>query len=376
MKFHIEKEDLLFAVSTVERAVSGKNTLPALGAILVEAKAGQVCFRATDLELAMETVVNAQVEEEGVAAAPGKRFAAICRLLPSGTVELSCQGQSLRVDYRGGSQNLPCYPAEEFPILPSREGELQGMIPAAAFRRLTRQVGIAASGEEVRPVFTGVYTELGPEEMVLVATDSHRLALGRGQWQGNGQRSLLIPNRTMQEVARLALGEETAIRFTAGKSQVFFEFANIAVTSRLIVGQYPDYRQVIPEEERYCSEVILSRQQFSEVLERAGLIARETGRGRGSVARLELGEEEIVISAEVPDEGRLQEALAAAVSGQRLVVNFNVRYLLDALKAIEEEQIRLRLTGSATPALILPVNDDPAISQDYLYLLLPVRMTR
>lgn len=374
MKLLIQKEDLLYAVGAVERAVSGKNTLPVLSGILISAADNQARFRATDLEMAMECVVNAEVIEAGEAVAPGRKFSAMARLLPGGGVTLESSGETLRVSYTGGRQNLPCFAADEFPVLPARSGELEGAIPVRVFRRMARQVGVAAAADEVRPVFTGVYTELRPDSLLMVATDTHRLAKGMGPWQGGGEANLIIPNRTVQEVARLAGNDDDEIMLLASKNQAYFTFANLTVTSRLIVGQYPDYRQVIPDEGLYQSELVVGRQALIEVLERAALLVREASRSRGNVVRLTLEENELAISAEAPDEGALREALPAAISGERIAIHYNARYLLDALKVIEEERVRIRLTGPSTPGLILP--DTEAADPNYLYLLLPVRVTR
>ena len=376
MKIIFQKEDLLYAVAAVERAVSNKNTLPVLGGILISAQNGKVCFRATDLDLAMECVIQAEILEEGECVAPGRKLSAISRLLPGGSITLFSDGDKLNLDYTIGSQTLLCFPAEEFPVLPAWEGEIEGSIPVRVFRRLVRQVGIAAATDEVRPVFTGVFTELHENEIVMVATDTHRLAIGRGVWYGNGESTLLIPNRTLQEAARLAVNEDDQITIAVGKNQVYFSYANLTFTSRVIVGQYPDYKQVLPADDLFQTTVIADRRQFGEVLERAALISRETGRGKGSAVRLEIAENRLEVAAEVPDEGMIHEDVAVTTSGDAMTVNFNARYLLDVLKVVDEERILLQLTGSSTPGVLFPDQGEDKEETDYLYLLLPIRVNR
>ena len=377
MELLIAKEDLQYAIAAVERAVGNKNTLPVLGGVLITAAGGQACFRATDLELAMECTVNAEVREEGEAVIPGRRFAAIVRLLPGGSITISGGEDQVILRYRGGEQRLPCFDASEFPMLPSRQGELEGSIAARLFRRLVRQVGIAAASDEVRPVFTGVMTELTPERLSMVATDTHRLARGSGSWQGSGSGSLLIPNRTLQEVARLAVNDEDDILFSAGRNQVYFRFANLTVTSRLIMGQHPDYHAVIPDESAWCSELCAPRLPMIEALERAALLVRDGGRLRGNIVRLELSADGLRLAAEAPELGNLYEELEGTVSGEPLQISYNVRYLLDALKALEGERVRMRLSGKTTPGLVLPDTETEAGAEtDFLYLLLPVRINR
>ena len=377
MKIEINRDDLVYAVSAVERAVSAKNTIPALGGVLISAKDDRISFRATDLELAMECVVPGRVLESGEVVTLGRRFSAIVRLLPAGDVVLSGDALHLELEYAGGHQALPCLPAEEFPLLPQAEGEIQGSIPVKEFRRLVRETGIAAASDEVRPIFSGILTELAPGEITMVATDTHRLTCGKGAWQGTGKGTLLIPNRTMQEVARLAVNEEDSIIITGGRSQVFFSFANLTFTSRLIMGQFPNYRDVIPAEESFPIRLFVDRAQLTQALERASLVSRETGRGRGSVVRFDVGENELTLSAEVPDEGTIRENVACSGGGGMLTVNFNARYLLDMLKAIEEDTVEMRLSGPASPSVLLPdMSKDEEASGSYLYLLLPVRVSR
>ncbi|MBR5430065.1 MAG: DNA polymerase III subunit beta [Firmicutes bacterium] len=376
MKIEINRDDLVYAVSAVERAVSTKNTIPALGGVLISAAADRISFRATDLELAMECVVPGRVLEAGEAVTSGRRFSAIVRLLPAGDVTLSGDALHLELEYAGGHQALPCLPAEEFPLLPSAEGELQGTIPVREFRRLVRQAGIAAAADEVRPIFSGILTEFAPGEITMVATDTHRLTKATGAWQGSGEGRLLIPCRTLQEVARLAVNEDDNIIITGGKSQVFFSFANLTFTSRLIMGQFPNYKDVIPADDSFSIYMFVNRIQLSQALERASLVSRETGRGRGSVVRFEVGDCSLTISAEVPDEGTIREQVACTTGGGELTVNFNARYLLDMLKAVDEDMIEMRLSGPASPCVLLPdmsKNEDGSAGS-YLYLLLPVRV--
>ncbi len=378
MKIEINRDDLVYAVSAVERAVSTKNTIPALGGVLIEAAGGRISFRATDLELAMECVIPGRVLEEGQAVTLGRRFSAIVRLLPAGDVTLSGDALHLELEYFGGHQALPCLPAEEFPLLPAAEGDIQGSIPVREFRRLARQAGIAAATDEVRPIFSGILTELSEGQITMVATDTHRLTRAVGAWQGTGEGRLLIPNRTLQEVARLAVNEDDNIVITGGNSQVFFTFANLTFTSRLIMGQFPNYRDVIPAEDSFSIYMFVNRLQLTQALERASLVSRETGRGRGSVVRFDVGDCSLTISAEVPDEGTIREQVACITGGGMLTVNFNARYLLDMLKVIEEDTIEMRLSGPAPPSVILPdmsKNEDGSAGS-YLYLLLPVRVSR
>lgn len=376
MKIEIQQEDLAYAVSAVERAVSAKNTLPVLSGIMISAKDNRLSFRATDLEMAVECVINAAIEEEGEIVAPGRKFSQLAKGLVPGLVNLETGGdEQLQIKYSRGQISMPCYPAAEFPLLPSCEGDVSGTIPVKTFRRLVRQTGIAVSGDELRPVFTGIMLEVEEQKITMVGTDTHRLAVGRDTWTGQGATAVIVPHKVMQEVSRLAQGDEDQIIVTISKSQIFFAFANLVVTSRLIMGHFPDYHQVLPGEDQFTSSFTISRQRLTESLELATIISREISRGKGNVVRLRLDEGSVNIYASTPDEGTFDENQEALVSGEQLLLNYNARYLLDVLKVIEEERVIFRLTGAATPGVVLPEAEE-ARRDSYLYLVLPVRVSK
>ncbi|MEG2212832.1 MAG: DNA polymerase III subunit beta, partial [Clostridiales bacterium] len=219
----------------------------------------------------------------------------------------------------------------------------------------------------------GILMEISKETIIMVATDTHRLAKGECKWQGEGEASLIMPCRTLQEIARLAVNEEENIKLTANKNQAYFRLGNLTFTSRVIVGQYPDYNQVLPSENLFSYFAVINNHRLCDALERAALISRDVTRGKGNIVRLNFEKNKVVMSAEVPDEGTIKEEIPAAVEGEELTVNYNARYLLEALKVIDEENICFRLTGATTPGIIV---GDSEKEQNYFYLVLPVRVSR
>ena len=380
MKIELLREDLLYAVNAVERAVSTKNTLPVLSGIMISAKGNQLSFRATDLEIAIECIINAAVEEEGELVAPGRKLSALAKGLSSGPITLESVGQEqLLIKYSRGQISMPCYTTEEFPLLPPREGDIQGTIPVRVFKRMVRQTGIAASPDELRPVFTGIMLELDGDNITMVATDTHRLAVSNDTWQGQGQTTVIVPNKVMQEIARLAPNDDDNIIITVSYSQIFFSFANLSVTSRLIVGQFPDYHQVLPDKELFCSYLTIPRLRMIESLELASVISREIARGKGNIVRLRLDEHSVNIYSSSPDDGTFDENQEAETSGEPMTLNYNARYLLDALKVMDDDKVTFSLTGPTTPGIIAgaPEEGEAETKEDkYLYLVLPVRVSK
>lgn len=374
MKINILKDELVYAVNAVERAVSSKNTLPILSGIMITAHNNQLSFRATDLEMAIECVINAQVEQEGEMVVPGRKLAALAKGLTSGPIGIENIGtEQLQINYSRGQIAIPCYSTEEFPLLPTREGDIEGTMPVKVFKRMVRSVGIAASADELRPVFTGIMLEIDDSNITMIATDTHRLAVARNTWQGKGKTNVIVPNKVMQEICRLAASDEDNIIITISNSQIYFNVANLSITSRLIVGQFPDYNQVIPEDNLFISHMTINRAALIDSLELATVISREIARGKGNIVRLNLAADKVNIYASSQEDGTFDENQEAKVEGEEMSLNYNARYLLDVLKVLDDEQVVFHLTGPTTPGIVKAVGED---ADKYLYLVLPVRVSK
>jgi DNA polymerase-3 subunit beta len=381
MKLTVQKEDLLYAVNAVGRAISNKNTLPILSGIMMEAPAdlpGKLILRGTDLELAMECLIDAEIEETGKLVAPGRYLQELVRHLPEGPVSLlSNNTEEVQISYEQSQTAIRCFDPDEFPAFPTAEGNIRGKIAAPDFRRMVKQASIAAATDEVRPLFTGILVELAGQELVMVASDTHRLAISVGSWQGesSGEAKIILPCRTMQEIARLALADEGMIEIVASRNQAYFRLENITFTSRVISGQYPDYHQVLPAGSLYNCHTVINKEKLAESLERAALLLRDTARGKANIVCLNWRAEGLLLTAAAPEVGHIYEELPATLSGEPTEASYNARYLLDALKVMEEEEVAFHLTGESTPGIILPAGLEQEQSP-YTYLVLPVRVSR
>lgn len=365
MKAICSKDALLTGVNTVQKAVSSKNTLPVLQGILIKAEESSLIFEATDLEIGIRCVVPAQIEEEGVVVLPARIFSDIVRKLPDATIELEQQNDSINIHYYESDIALRGFDPEEFPLLPELYDAVSFNIPVSLFKTMIKQTVFACSTEENRPVFTGTLLQIEGSNIRLIGTDTHRLAYrvaeipNQEDFKFNG----IIPSKTMSEIYRLLRDEDEVLTIRFNENQVVFQFGTVHLLSRLIEGQFPNYKQVIPQT---CqSKVYLSAKLFQESVERASLLARDSS--HANIIRLSVDSERLWID-QASEIGKISEQMEIKKEGIDVKISFNAKFLLDVLKIIESEQIVLELSGPYSPGIIRPI-DEP----NYLYLALPVR---
>ncbi|MDD2496572.1 MAG: DNA polymerase III subunit beta [Desulfitobacteriaceae bacterium] len=372
MEVNCNKEDLLYGVQIVNRAVSNKNTLPVLGGILLEAKNNSLIFRATDLEFAIECFVNVDVVEEGTVVLPGRYFTEMVKRLPTGLISIKSNNNfGAEIKYEQSELNINGFDPEEFPSFPETGAGFPGSIDQDLFKDMIRQVSVAASSDETRPVFTGILMELLGTDVILVATDTHRLTLHRGIWKGDlieEKSTMIIPAKTMVEIARIISDEPEPLFIMPGKNQIHFKAGNISVISRLIDGQYPNYRYVIPEKDNFKTKIRVRTKKLLETTERAALLARDDTKEKANLIRLKAEQEQLIINSNSPEIGKIYEEINIHLEGEPIEIVFNSKYLLDALKVVDAEDIYIELISALSPGIIRNVE-----SEEYIYLILPVR---
>ncbi len=367
MKIRCEKTDLVNGVQVVQRAVSTKNTLPILGGILLETKSNSdLIFKATDLEMGIKCAVSAEIIKPGSVVLPSKYFSELVRKLPDIPITLESDHHAVNIKYGESQIIINGFDPEEFPVLPSISSGNSFTMPGNLFKNMIRQVSIAVSRDESRPVFTGILTEISENKIRFVSTDTHRLAYKTEQLETNSQtRADIIPGKTLVEVSRLT-GENEPLTISFDKNQVLFQISNVSLVSRLIEGPFPDYKQVIPK--KYSTHVRVETKSFLQVVERASLLSTEDGTKKTNVVKISFSDNNLIINLNSPDVGRLREKIPAYIEGEDLEIAFNSKYLLDVLKVIDDEEIYMELSGSLSPGIIKPVT-----KENYCYLILPVR---
>jgi DNA polymerase III subunit beta len=367
LKLTTKREELVSKLSTVSRAVSTRAATQALSGVLIEAGEGSLTLSATDLDLGLRTAVEATVEGGGSVLLPGRLLAEVTRSLGDDTVEIETREAERDVEIRSGSSSfhLRVLPAEDFPTLPSAgEGE-PIRIPAAALAESIDLVARAASRDDMRPVLTGVFVTASGNEMTMVATDSYRLAVKRTELEAplSGEIEANIPARALRELARILSGEgvdEASI--TLQTNQAIFEAGSMTLTTRLIEGQFPNFRQLLPES--YEHDVRLPRSEFLDVVRRISQLAQ-----RNAPLRFSFEPGELTISAETPDVGDARETMPAAFEGEPMEIGFNPEYLREGIESAVGEEVLLRLISPLRPGLMQPVDNE-----DFRYLVMPIRL--
>ena len=367
MKLTTKREELVSKLSTVSRAVSTRAATQALSGVLIEGDEGSVTLSATDLDLGLRTTVEATIESGGSVLLPGKLLAEVARSLADDTVEIETREAERDVEIRSGSSSfhLRTLPAEDFPKLPSAEGGDPIRIPASALAESIDLVARAASRDDMRPVLTGVFVTAQGKEMTMVATDSYRLAVKRTELESplSGEIEANIPARALRELARVLSAEgveEAAI--TLQQNQAIFEAGSITLTTRLIDGQFPNFRQLLPES--YEHDVRLPRSEFLDVARRISQMAQ-----RNAPLRFSFDQGELTVSAETPDVGDAKETMPAVFEGEAMEIGFNPEYLREGIESVAGDEVLVRLISPLRPGLLQPVDNE-----DFRYLVMPIRL--
>jgi DNA polymerase-3 subunit beta len=363
LRITVSRDDLAARLAVVSRAVSTRTAVLVLGGIQLRAEAGKLHLAATDMEVSLRSTVDAQVAGEGLVVVPGRLLLDIARSLPDGEVSIEHHPEEAVVVVTSGSANyrLHTYSSEDFPRLPDvDEGSLHTVDRDALVETVSR-VGRSASRDESRPVLTGILVRFEPGKLVMAATDSYRLAVKETAVETPlPELEAIIPARALQELARIATdGDELSLGVQ--ENHVVFGSDGTWLTTRRIDGQFPNYRQLLPEQFEY--ELPLPRDEVLEVVRRVSLMAQ-----RNSPLRLRFADGELTVSAITQDVGEARESLPAPFTGDALEIGFNAEFLRDGLESIDSDTVKFKLISPLRPAVL------EGDSDDYVYLIMPIRL--
>lgn len=366
MRFTVESDALHHGVATVDRAISNNDVEPLLSGIYVEARDGQVRLVATDREIGIERIIEAEVEEPGESVVDGKVFSGLVRKLPGEQVswQVENEGQA-RIESGRARFMLQTRPGHDFPRLPTLP-ETAYRIAQRELRTMIRHTLFATAREESRPFLTGVLIEIEGDRIALAATDANRLALRKGQLLSSEGEPIrvIVPAKSLAEVLRLLTGDEEAfVDFSVHNNQILFGLPHAKFVSRLIEGQFPDYQRVFPAELLVTLRV--DRGEFLAAVDRAALVTRNGS----SFVRLGVEDGTLVVSASEAEIGQAREEIPVEQEGENLEMSYQARFLSDVLRVIEQEQVVVQMGKDLQPALIHGVDDEL-----YRYVVMPVRV--
>src|SRR3954454_6456740 len=363
LRITVSKDELSSKLAIVARGVSTRTAVLVLSGIQLRAEGGQLHLAATDMEVSLRSSVDAQVAGEGTVVVPGRLLLDIARSLPDSDVTIEHKPEEAVVVVTAGSANyrLHTYSSEDFPRLPEVDNSALHTVDRDALVETVNRVGRSASRDESRPVLTGILVRFEPGKIVMAATDSYRLAVKETPVEGSlPDLEAIIPARALQELARIATGADE-LQLGLQENHVVFGADGTWLTTRRIDGQFPNYRQLLPEQ--FDHELVLPRDELLEVVRRVSLMAQ-----RNSPLRLRFADGELTVSAVTQDVGEARESLPAPYNADALEIGFNADFLCDGLDSVDSDTVKFKLISPLRPAVLEGEADD------YVYLIMPIRL--
>jgi DNA polymerase-3 subunit beta len=363
LKVSVQRDRFAESVAVVARGLSTRATVLVLGGIRLASGPEGLALAATDMELSLRATVEADVAGEGTVVVPGRLLLDIARALPEAEVVLEHLVEESVVVITSGSASyrIHTYAAEDFPRLPELESVACHDVDREVLLGTIARVSRAASRDESRPVLTGILVSFERDRLVMAATDSYRLAVKETPAAASlPELEAIIPARALLELGRIAAGADT-IELALQENHVVFGADGVWLTTRRIDGQFPNYRQLLPEQ--FEHELDLPRDELLDVVRRVGLLAQ-----RNSPLRLRFADGELTVSARTQDVGEARESLPAPYGADAMEIGFNFEFLRDGLESIESSTVRVKLISPLRPAVL------QGETPDYTYLIMPIRL--
>lgn len=375
MEFTIKRYYFINQLNDTLKAISPRTTLPILTGIKIDAKEEGIILTGSDSEISIEISIPKEVDgeeivtiaETGSVVLPGRFFVDIIKKLPGKDVKLSTNEQFQTLITSGHSEfNLSGLDPDQYPLLPQVSQDDAIQLPIKVLKNVIAQTNFAVSTSETRPVLTGVNWLIQDNELICTATDSHRLAVRKLKLEDEDidNKNVIIPGKALAELNKIVTDSEDDINIFFASNQVLFKVGNINFISRLLEGHYPDTSRLFPE--NYETKIEMSNSDFYHAIDRASLLAREGG---NNVIKLSTGNQEVELSSTSPEIGTVKEDVDAnSVEGSSLKISFNSKYMMDALKAIDNDEVEVEFFGTMKPFTLKPKDDDSVVQ-----LILPIR---
>lgn len=376
MRVSVLQENLQKGLSIVNRAVPSRPTLPVLANVLISTEDQRLKLSATNLELGITCWIGAKVDQDGATTVPSRTFLDFVNNLSRERVdlELNTRTQNLHLRCGGSTANIKCIDASEFPLVPEADATRGVSIPADVFKEMVAHVDFAAAKDDSRPVLTGIYTRFDHDVITMASADGYRLAVRTAFLDAPvaDPTAIIIPSRTLSEVARIIADtdEDVLISLPEGSNQVLFHLANVDIASSLIEGTFPDYESIIPSGSSTRTQ--LYTEELLQACRRSEVFAKDAANAaRLIITPTDSGPGRLVVTAKSQEKGDNEGLVDASIDGEEIDISFNIRYLIDVLSVIREDQVMLETSGAAAPGLVRPVG-----REDFTHVIMPMSVNR
>lgn len=368
MKFSCQQQALSQAINMVSKAVSGKTTLPILSGIYFEAKESHLKLIGNDLNLSIETYIDAHVEEAGNTVIPARLFSELIKKLPDEEVSFDVNDANVaKITCMSSDYKIVGLPGNEYPELPDLEDNKTISIDKSLFCNMIRQTSFSISQDESRPILTGALLEMSDEKLSMVALDGFRMAIKTATIKSGLNSKAVVPGRTLNEINKLFSGMDIKgdLKISFDDKQALFSSQNLRVYSRLLAGEFINYNQILPSEHK--SLVKVNANALLNAIDRSFLMAREN---KNVAIKIDVKDDYLTISSN-SEMGSSVEQVKIKLEGQDLEIGFNPKYLIDALKIIDSEEVYLEFNNNVSPCIMKPTDNE-----FYTYLVLPCRISK
>ncbi|MGL4772120.1 MAG: DNA polymerase III subunit beta [Clostridium sp.] len=366
MIFICEKQKLQEGISIVQKAITGKSTMPVLEGVYINATSSGLTLVGSDMDVSIETKVDATVTETGKIVIDAKIFGEIIRKLPNADIKIeTLDNEAVQITCQKSVFNVVYMNAEDFPAIPQINEDMQIEVPQNILKNMIKGTSFAIAQDETRPILQGILFEVKNKTLNLVALDGYRLAIKSEYLDTDMDIEQVIPGKTFNEISKILEDVNDLVKITFTNNHILFNLNQTKVTSRLLEGKFVNYNSLLPQE--YKLNVTVDKQELQNGIERASLMAKE---GNTNLIKLDIVDDNIIITSN-SQLGKVREEVSANLQGDGIQIAFNSRYLLDVLKNMDDEEVVLQLTTSISPCIIKGKNVN-----SYKYLVLPVRLVR
>ena len=368
MIFTCEKQEILEGISIVQKAITGKSTMPILEGIYIKTNEmeSSLTLIGSDMDVSIQTTVNANIIEQGSIVIDAKIFGEIIRKLPNSTIKIeTIENQVIRITCEKSVFDVVYMNTNEFPELPEINEDLKISVNQNILKNMIKGTSFAIAQDETRPILQGILFEVKNKNLNLVALDGYRLAIKSEFLDSDIEIEVVIPGKTLNEVSKILEDVDDIVDITFTNNHILFNLEKTKIISRLLEGKFINYNSLLHQEHKLSLSV--NRQELQNSIERASLMAKD---GNTNLIKLDIQQDNLIISSN-SQLGKVREEISMKLQGDEIQIAFNSRYLLDVLKNMEEDEVVMKMTSSISPCVIEEKNNENA-----KYLVLPVRLMR